>query len=583
MAGPRMIGIRDVVNPVDGLQDTVSKVGGIYQSYEEERRASDLHAQKMAEAERAENARQYLRNYTPEFGGGDFKGIDADTKKAMIQEEKKLLESLGPDASPDEYRRVASGITERRKQLVTREAVTADVFNDLIRNGVDSETAKHLAAIEGSKYDSLDDRVKAETESAKATEERRNKQAEIAINAMKARKPAYSRLGSNTGDGGGSGSKGVQALDTEAKVKEFLDNAISPFGINVDANAAYGNLKSAVREVNKRRAAAGEKDIGFGDISNLILFSTTSGEPDNDVVYQSSGEWQDAIETYLRSSGGSNRQGGYGGVAPTEDEQRAITAALRGTGTRVRGRAELAATRVRGVYGDLYNTLSNATADPSGDGGVQVLGGTGNSGVGRSTGTRAENNSPTNSSPSPVPVGENSPATGTPAPEGRLPQAAETVLPPELATQKEDLQSRIQEIRNKAPGTRSYQDSFILGNLESRLAAITKTEEQLVRERNTPRINAAYQTALESGVGTNVPEELYSARTTSIINRYTPAQLSTLSDNVTKEIDNYRAVLDYAEQNGDRLGAFQARSKLWKLSRMAPYIDQRLNQTRLPK
>lgn len=583
MAGPSMIGIRDVINPVEGLQDSVSRVGDIYRNYEQDRRASQLHTEQMAEFERAENARQYLRNYTPELGGGDFKGIDSDTKKAMILEERKILESLGPDASPDEHRRITDEFTRRRAQLVTREAVTADMYNDLVRNNIDSETAKNLAAIEGAKYESLDDRVKSSAESVKAAEERANKRAEIAINAMKARKATRIGSDNSTERSANSAEKGTPVLDTNVKLKKFLDDTISGPGPKFESNTAFGHINSALALANEKRIATGKRPLSLADISNLVSYSVTSGEWNNDAVFNSSGEWQQAIETYANSiDNNSSRNSGGGGsnaVVPTADEERAIITALRGVNTTPQSRAEIAAKRVRGVYGDLYKTLK--TTEATEDSGIRILGGTGNSGQRKGSGNSQNTGTAGGSSTSNT-GNTNTNSKNTTTQESRLLPVNESPLPPELAERKEDTQARIRAITNK-PGGRSQQDAIKLRKLESRLKDIEEQENALREERSRPKVEAAYKAAVDARVGTNVPEDLYTSFSSALLKQYPTDQLRELEGKVAGEHNNYRAVLAYAELTGDRRAASDARSRMLKLRKVSEYIDRKLGRTRLPE
>ena len=548
MAGPRLLGINNVVNPYDDLQKSINQVGDIYRNYEQDRRVSEEHEAKMAEVERQKNAREYLRNYNADLGGADFRGIDEDTRKSITRVEAEVLKGLGPNATPDEYRKVAADLAGRRSQLATREAVTSTIYNDMLRNGVDPQTAASFAANQAAKYQSVDSVLAAAREGETGRSQREIDLAKLAIEAAKARKPpsGYKAGGSSTGGkSGNSGSTGDKPYELVGATEEFLKEHIGGW-IDMDTGPAVNNINKALILLNEDRRKLDKPPVSLDKLTNVISSAVTSGKTDNDVIYQSSAKWKDAFEKYIEKQpqdafGGYGASGYKGNVEFTDKERAVINRAFNSQPNPLT-RAQVVEQRVRTLYSDLLGTKGPSTSG---------------------TGTTVK--------PAPTVTG------GT----GRV----------DLSTQE----SRLDAVRSNPQASRLDQESLNseitttnrrLSNMLRASKGSTTPEISALRQRlselegmkevKPSRIDQAYGNAVNNGLGTLVPQDVYTGNLQNVIRNYSPQQMQDLLSKVRTEAANYAAMEEFARRNGNTAQATSALRKQRQLQAAAGYLNSRL-------
>ena len=576
MTGPRMIGIKDTINPYEGLQESVSKVGDIYRNYENDQRNAEKHAREMEvyqrqqdEAKRQENARNYLKDYKVEVGGADFVGLDEDTRTAVIEAERKAFEALGPNATPEQYQALSSDLVARRAKLATAEEVQSRMLNDLVKNGVDPQAAAILSANESSKYQSIDKMQASLAEQAKLDNERADNIAKSIIDYQK----ALNNEKSNTSVSNGTGVKlgvGESEFDFDTSMMEFLKDRIGSW----DAKDAANNIRMAVTEFNARRALEDppKPPVSAGSFAAVVANAVTSGQLNNEAIYKSPGEWVHAFDEFASRSGVDNAfSRGYRSLP--ENLQATLNNYLNGgSKSPYPQRSEVVKMRVDEVYKDLLKKKGSGRLDgASGD----------DTESGRQKETRLQQEAAAfddyelrelrrlQQEAGITPEGENGTPIPTPAPADQPDLAADRTSSLDLET-REKLTKHLEDLAKK-PGSR--QRSRRMQEIQQTLSRVDREAE---KRTLTAKIEADYQEALNNNVGTNVPNIVYENNLPAKLRSYTPEQLSALSTSIMQELENYRAVLAHQERIRDLDRARVTRSRINNLRGAAGYINSRL-------
>lgn len=573
MAGPRMIGIKDVINPYDGLQESVSRVGDIYRNYENDQRNAEKHTREMEvyqrqqdEAKRQEDARNYLKNYKVEVGGADFAGLDEETREAVIKAEGEALKSLGPNATFEEYQALTSDLVARRTKLATAEEVQSRVLNDLLRNGVDPQASAILATNESSKYQSIDKMQASLAEQAKIDNERADNIAKSLIDYQKALNSGKS----NTSVSNGTGVKlgiGESEFDFDTSMMEFLKDRIGRW----DAKDAANHIRMAVTEFNANRALEDppKPPVSAGSFAAVVANAVTSGQLNNEAIYKSPGEWVHAFNEFASRSGIDNAfSRGYRNLP--ENLQATLNNYLNGGNkSRYPQRSEVVKMRVDEVYKDLLKKKGSGRLDGVSDDGTET---------GRERESRLQQEAAEfdeyelgelrrlQQEAGITPEGEN--GTPTPNPAADLAADRASTLDPET---RDKLTKRLEALEmSPFRSPRTYSE---MQEIREKLSGIDREAEERTL---TAKIEADYQEALNNNVGTNVPNIVYENNLPAKLRSYTPEQLGVLSNNILQELENYRAVLAHQERIGDRDRARVTRSRINNLRGAAGYINSRL-------
>lgn len=309
MAGPRMIGVDNIIDPYARLQDSVSQVGNIYRNFEEDQRRTTEANMKIRDYNREETARAYLSGYDPNLGT-DLRGLNDNDRRFAQEQETKLLADFdaknanNPNAAA-ERAKLLETFNNNRRQLVSRESAESVIFQDLIRNNVNPQTAAIQAKALATKYqgenDLYDNHVAAVTARNDSNKARADQMLELY--KIERQYPDYDIRRSAASGGGGAGSgggSGGDPLKTNMDIETFLKERNGPW----DGRTDLANISDAVTFINQERAASKLPPIRTGQLTDLIARSSPGdrGIWNNKSRYASSGDWVNAINDEITNN-----------------------------------------------------------------------------------------------------------------------------------------------------------------------------------------------------------------------------------------------------------------------------------------
>lgn len=312
MASPRFIGIRDVVDPYKGLQDSVSKVGDIYRQYDKDaQEAQRIRNEEARQNERLEMARathnQQQEKYAEEQRRNEvIRGFDPEKQIENYGIPERFIPEINKPEQQvrDYYSRtplIAAGNgaegTQARQQVeesfpALRAQARSEAFDAttaqrqgldyLISQGVPAGDAVAIVQARTLGQSSIADKAKAIADQAKDADDRAWEQAklqkDILVAQIRNNKPSTSGgTGSNTGSS--SGVTPVTAAAVNKAIKDLTpvigDGA---FWWSGDATTVAGNVNASIREINTKRQAHNEQvALGKIDAPRMPLVSFEEG------------------------------------------------------------------------------------------------------------------------------------------------------------------------------------------------------------------------------------------------------------------------------------------------------------------
>lgn len=335
MSGPRFIGIRDVVDPYKGLQDSVSKVGDIYRQYnkdiqeadrirnEEARQSEQLAMQRTAheiavgEHTEKERIRGVTRDFDPHTAIGSNYGIsekltpeleklnqqvwDHHNTKTFETEKEKEQARLG----------VEKNLSALRDGARDRDLAKSQYIDHLIKQGVPIERAVVLAEASTSRYSSSSEMYANLQAQAKATDARAMDVAKIRADFLSKALTAYKDR-TTTGSTGGTNvikenfdDVGIKLEDQKKAAENFrtiIGDGFNPdgiFGWTGDATTAVNSIVASVTELNNATAVH-NKNVTLGktkgelrkyiDFNDAVKWVGGTAERGGDIKFASPGE-----------------------------------------------------------------------------------------------------------------------------------------------------------------------------------------------------------------------------------------------------------------------------------------------------
>lgn len=384
MAGPRFLPGGDIINPFTELQKTVSSAGDIFREYEEDRRATQIHNEKLKEHYRQDDERTYLRGYTPDLGKDGF-GV-TDAARTAIEKEFAPLYAEAAKEGRDTAELDAQK-AQVYKGAVTREQLERDITGQL-RPHVSADRIPGLLPLFSQGVTSLADIQATESATAAAVNEAQQNTVKNLIESVKAMNTGLGRGSSSSSSGGSAGTKtlfggGISSADWNKQTEEGKE----AIGWR-DHKKAYNLVRDQITEVNENRAAANLPVIPPEDLDKILASTYRRGHWDNTSDVTDEQKARDVVRDYARNADvmmytATAGRGGSGAPAYTRTQFSPADMQLirGGQGARVaRGIEELEALRVRALV-DRYTGRTPATAAPvprpSADGTVRSGAGTG--------------------------------------------------------------------------------------------------------------------------------------------------------------------------------------------------------------
>lgn len=341
MSGPRFIGIRDVVDPYKGLQDSVSKVGDIYRQYnkdiqeadrirnEEARQSEQLAMQRTAheiavgEHTEKERIRGVTRDFDPHTAIGSNYGISEKLTPELEKLNQQVWEHHKTKTfeTEEEKEQARLGV-EKNLQALRDGARDRDLAKNqyveyLRGQGVPIERAVVLAEASTSRYRSSSEMYANLQAQAKATDDRAMDVAKIRADFLSKALAAYK---DRTTTGSTSGTNvvkenfndvGIKLEDQEKAAKSFktiIGDGFNPdgiFGWTGDATTAVNSIVASVTELNNATAVHNE-NVTLGktkgelrkyiDFNDAVKWVGGTAERGGDIKFASPGELKVFIE-----------------------------------------------------------------------------------------------------------------------------------------------------------------------------------------------------------------------------------------------------------------------------------------------
>lgn len=323
MAGPRMIGIRDVIDPYEGLQKAVSNAGDIYREYEKSSREADVHNAKMQEVERVNRQRDMLKNYDPRIGA-DGRGLTVEAQETFKQEEDAAIEYLSKAQQRGEVvptpEALKKELTAARAKFATREPVRQAIYQDMVGMGFTPAEAMANAEAASSGYRSQADmiaqeasRVKTLQENLKDVKDNAYKELQLQVDVqnndnqtmltnerIKQGNYISSRYNAKNGTyskGGKSGSTVTNpaAFTSSREVLETNTDGGPSFWPWRDSSGAAVDIQNAVIDYNQARIKAGRRPLTEDEVVTFTLRGINQ-DFDNTFAYDSLGAVRVGLE-----------------------------------------------------------------------------------------------------------------------------------------------------------------------------------------------------------------------------------------------------------------------------------------------
>lgn len=285
MAGPRYLGINNIIDPTEGARRALGEVGAIYRDYDEQARKNEESNRQREEYARLTNERKVLSEYNPTVGDNFF-GIDMDTQNHVRQAEARAIERnnalrASGDASALSDEALQQKFLTNRSQLADRDTVFRDVYNELVSQNVSDESAQRRAAMAASGYGSTSDLAAAEQAAVEARNKMAVERAKLiagydktdATNLTNLTRTAISAnnrsSGSGSGSSGKSSSTGTSSKspyptpDVMQKTFELAGDMAGSSDGKIAIQSLIGGIdlmQKAADEENQRRIAEARKN-----------------------------------------------------------------------------------------------------------------------------------------------------------------------------------------------------------------------------------------------------------------------------------------------------------------------------------
>lgn len=258
MAGPRLLGIRDIKNPYEDLSRDLNTAGAIFQGYQEAERQRELQSREDAEYRRQEGQRSFLANYDPRFGVGD-RGLSRNILEAVKPLEDQLIEehALGNEQGADwalSEKELADAFLANRAQLVRAEDAYTTAYDDFIRQGLSPQDAAIHAQSYAGRFRSRADEIEQAQARADAYNEGLKHTQNLTMDAARTIAP---RIPSGTAQASGRGldtfvDLGVTPEAVEG-VRSFANSQLSTVpGIKWDGGRFSDNFQEGFTDVAQR-------------------------------------------------------------------------------------------------------------------------------------------------------------------------------------------------------------------------------------------------------------------------------------------------------------------------------------------
>lgn len=352
MSGPRFIGIRDVVDPYKGLQDSVSKVGDIYRQYNKDIQEADrIRNEEARENERLDMARathkQQQDKYAEEQRRNEvIRGFDPEKQIENYGIPERFIPEISKrdEQVRDYYSRaplIAAGSgevgTQARQQVeeslgTARTAARAEAFDAttaqrqgldyLISQGVPAGDAVAIVQARTLGQSSIADKEKAIATQVKDENDRAQEVAKLQKDILVA------QIRSNKGSTSGSTTSGKTGSSTDVIKENFDDvgikledqkkaaenfktiigdgfNSEGFFGWTGNATNAVNSIVASVTELNNDIAAHNEnvtlgKTVGelrkFVDFNDAVKWVGGTAKKGSNIKLTSPGELKVFIE-----------------------------------------------------------------------------------------------------------------------------------------------------------------------------------------------------------------------------------------------------------------------------------------------
>lgn len=304
MAGPTLLGIRDVKDPYEGLQDAVKNAGSIYHAYQQETRAAEElrlrqeqekalarqraidnrfktveqervgeeHALRLGVYAREEKDRDIYARFTPSDVRLESEAFDPRVWAQIKQaEDAYAQENLIKQASGGEYlsdEELDALYQKNRWSFATAEGVSPVLENYLRSQGASLDTVTSLVsgatrgmASRAGLVAQEDARVTSEADRAQSLRDHASKLLELQVNLQ-------SRSGG--GGGGGGGLAGIPGDISPAEQKAYDDALYEVLGSYNDGPAAIGSIKGGLAGINQLRADRGLPPLQLQDINGPV-------------------------------------------------------------------------------------------------------------------------------------------------------------------------------------------------------------------------------------------------------------------------------------------------------------------------
>lgn len=307
MAGPQLVGIKNVDNAFEGAQKALRDAGSIYSEYDKDVRETAIHNAKMAEVDRVNQQRAFMENYDPQLGL-DGRGLNEDTKRFVEAQESAILKDHSERfargeqvASPEELNKELRAI---RSSLVTQEAAKDVIRRDFTRIGlspVDSEanagvytgalaTRESLKAQEDARVAAYNEHLKTQRGIGKDALDIFIKHQQTKNAVQKNADGTYTRIA-------GKSSAEAPAYKTFEEIRVALADKIGGPGIDIDTPAAMRVLEEAHFNTNQRRIKAGLPLISIDMLGKFANARINSAGLGNDLMYQDAARAEAALDT----------------------------------------------------------------------------------------------------------------------------------------------------------------------------------------------------------------------------------------------------------------------------------------------
>lgn len=328
MASPRFIGIRDVINPYKGLQDSVSKVGDIYRQYDkdvqeaqrirnEEARLSErlamdraTHNQQQEKYAEEQRRNEVIRGFDPEKQIENY-GIP----ERFIPDINKPEQQVRDYYSRAPLIAAGNGVegTQARQQVETslgtvRTAARAEAFDAttaqrqgldyLISQGVPASEAVSIVQARTLGQLSLTDKHAAMVAQAKAEDDHALELAKIWKDIVR------SQISANKGSTSGSTTSGKTGSSTNVIKENFDDVGIkledqkkaaenfkAIIGDGFNSEGFFGWTGNATNAVNSIVASVTEINNGIADHNKNVTLGNTKGELRKYIDFNDAVKW----------------------------------------------------------------------------------------------------------------------------------------------------------------------------------------------------------------------------------------------------------------------------------------------------